>query len=352
MAQDATKSMPKYVKFAFGGLSGMAATFFVQPLDLVKNRMQLSGADGKAKEYRTSFHAFSSILKNEGIVAMYSGLSAGLLRQATYTTTRLGVYTWLFENYTGLFNLATKEPNIPEYSVVTMPKVVTIFPGTNGKHTCIFLLHSKDGIPPGFFVKAGLGMAAGCTGAFVGTPAEVALIRMTADGRLPLEERRNYKNVFEALLRISKEEGILTLWRGAVPTMGRAMVVNAAQLASYSQAKQYLLTTGYFEDNVFCHFVSSMISGFVTTAASMPVDIAKTRIQNMKTINGNPEYKGAGDVLIKVIRNEGVFALWKGFTPYYARLGPHTVLTFIFLEQMNKYYKAFVLGETNVKSSL
>ncbi|KAK6630432.1 hypothetical protein RUM43_014777 [Polyplax serrata] len=311
MAQDATKSMPKYVKFAFGGLSGMAATFFVQPLDLVKNRMQLSGADGKAKEYRTSFHAFSSILKNEGIVAMYSGLSAGLLRQATYTTTRLGVYTWLFENYTG-----------------------------------------KDGIPPGFFVKAGLGMAAGCTGAFVGTPAEVALIRMTADGRLPLEERRNYKNVFEALLRISKEEGILTLWRGAVPTMGRAMVVNAAQLASYSQAKQYLLTTGYFEDNVFCHFVSSMISGFVTTAASMPVDIAKTRIQNMKTINGNPEYKGAGDVLIKVIRNEGVFALWKGFTPYYARLGPHTVLTFIFLEQMNKYYKAFVLGETNVKSSL
>lgn len=86
-----------------------------------------------------------------------------------------------------------------------------------------------------------------------------------------------------------------------------------------------------------------MISGFVTTAASMPVDIAKTRIQNMKIVDGKPEYKGAGDVLIKVIRNEGVFALWKGFTPYYARLGPHTVLTFIFLEQMNKYYKTYIL---------
>lgn len=79
----------------------MGATFFVQPLDLLKNRMQLSGMDGKTKEYKTSFHAFSSILKNEGIVAMYSGLSAGLLRQATYTTTRLGVYTWLFENFSG-----------------------------------------------------------------------------------------------------------------------------------------------------------------------------------------------------------------------------------------------------------
>lgn len=67
---------------------------------------------------------------------------------------------------------------------------------------------------------------------------------MTSDGRLPLAERRNYKNVLDALIRMTREEGVLTLWRGAIPTMGRAMVVNAAQLASYSQAKQMLMGTG------------------------------------------------------------------------------------------------------------
>jgi len=72
----------------------------------------------------------------------------------------------------------------------------------------------------------------------------------------------------------------------------------------------------------------------------------------MKMIDGKPEYKGAGDVLIKVVRNEGFFALWKGFTPYYARLGPHTVLTFIILEQMNTMYKQMVLGDFSNKSSL
>lgn len=56
-------------------------------------------------------------------------------------------------------------------------------------------------------------------------------------------------------------------------------------------------------------------------------------------IDGKPEFKGAFDVLGKVVRNEGPFALWKGFFPYYARLGPHTVLTFIFLEQMTAAYK-------------
>ena len=42
------------------------------------------------------------------------------------------------------------------------------------------------------------------------------------------------------------------------------------------------------------------------------------------------------------MKKEGFFSLWKGFTPYYARLGPHTVLTFIFLEQFRLfYYNAF-----------
>ncbi|KAH1026335.1 mitochondrial 2-oxoglutarate/malate carrier protein [Dendroctonus ponderosae] len=299
------KRVPNYVKFIFGGSAGMLATCFVQPLDLLKNRMQLSGQGGKAKEHKTSFHLLKSIVRNEGLFTLYTGLSAGLMRQATYTTTRLGIYTWLFE------------------------------------------LCSKDGVPPGFAAKAGLGMAAGVCGAFVGTPAEVALIRMTADGRLPLNERRNYKSVFDALFRIYREEGLLTLWRGAVPTMGRAMVVNAAQLASYSQAKQYLVKTGYFHEGIFLHFLASMISGLVTTAASMPVDIAKTRIQNMKTIDGKPEFKGPLDVLGKILRNEGVFALWKGFFPYYFRLGPHTVLTFIFLEQMNGAYNKYILKQEN-----
>ena len=82
--------------------------------------------------------------------------------------------------------------------------------------------------------------------------SQVALIRMTSDGRLPAEQKRNYSNIFDALIRMTREEGVLTLWRGAIPTMGRAMVVNAAQLASYSQAKQGLMWTGNMRQ--WCHF--------------------------------------------------------------------------------------------------
>ena len=53
--------------------SSMAATLFVQPLDLVKNRMQLSGEGGKARQYRNTFHALTTILKSEGITGIYTG---------------------------------------------------------------------------------------------------------------------------------------------------------------------------------------------------------------------------------------------------------------------------------------
>nr|AEE62752.1 unknown [Dendroctonus ponderosae] len=290
------KPIPNKLKFLFGGSAGMLGTCFVQPLDLLKNRMQMSGEGGKTKEYKTSLHLLLDIVHKEGLLTLYNGLSAGLLRQATYTTTRLGIYTWLFD-----------------------------------------LLSSGDS-PPNFATKASIGMFAGVCGAFVGTPADVALIRMTSDGRLPPDKRRNYKNVIDALLRIWKEEGVRTWWKGAVPTMGRAMVVNAAQLATYSQAKQYLISVAHFHEGVVLHFCASMISGLITSAASLPVDIAKTRIQNSKTV-GSEKQAGPVQVVIGIIRNEGIFALWKGFMPYYFRIGPHTVLTFIFLEQFNAAYR-------------
>ncbi|RXG60854.1 Mitochondrial 2-oxoglutarate/malate carrier protein [Armadillidium vulgare] len=173
----------------------------------------------KSKEHKTIFHAIKHALKTEGISDMYAGLSAGLLRQATYTTTRLGINTWLFE-----------------------------------------MASRPIGEPPNSFLKTGMEMAAG-------TPADSSLILITFYGRLLPVLRRNYKNVFDVLFRITREEGVLTLWKGAIATMGRARVVNAAQLDSYSLAKQGLLSTGLFKDNIFLHFCASMISGLVTKAA-------------------------------------------------------------------------------------
>lgn len=62
----------------------------------------------------------------------------------------------------------------------------------------------------------------------------------------------------------------------------------------------------------------------------------------MKIIDGVPEYTGTINAMVKVVKNEGFFNLWKGIVPYFARIGPHTVLTFIVLEKINEVYKITV----------
>ena len=74
--------------------------------------------------------------------------------------------------------------------------------------------------------KAGTWLCSGAIAAFIATPFDLALIRFQADGTLPVDQRRNYKNWFNALSRIINEEGFFNLWKGAFPTIARAMAIN------------------------------------------------------------------------------------------------------------------------------
>ena len=77
----------------------MGATFVVQPLDLLKNRLQMTGEGGEKRMYKNTIDAFMKIGRAEGVIGMWNGISAGLLRQATYTTTRLGIFSTLQDKF-------------------------------------------------------------------------------------------------------------------------------------------------------------------------------------------------------------------------------------------------------------
>lgn len=62
---------------------------------------------------------------------------------------------------------------------------------------------------------------------------------MQADATLPSGQRRNYKNAIHALYRIVTDEGVLALWKGAGPTVVRAMALNMGMLASYDQSVEF-----------------------------------------------------------------------------------------------------------------
>lgn len=315
--------------FVEGGIAAVVAGSSTHPLDLIKVRMQLQGEsptpkpDHQALRPAVAFQNTPSqaartfrpppppaarvgpiavgvrIVRQEGVAALFAGVSATVLRQALYSTTRIGLYDILKTKWT-------------DPATGTLPLTW----------------------------KIAAGLMAGGIGAAVGNPADVAMVRMQADGRLPAAERRNYRSVGNAIGRMVREEGAASLWRGSALTVNRAMLVTAGQLASYDQIKETILAHGVMRDGLGTHVTASFAAGVVAAAASNPVDVIKTRVMNMKVEPGRPPpYSGAMDCLLKTVRSEGPMALYKGFVPTISRQGPFTTVLLVTLEQVRKLLK-------------
>ena len=242
------------------------------------------------------FGVAAGIIRDDGFGSLYKGLSAGILRQATYTTARLGIFNSLSES----------------------------------------LKEANKGAPLPLWQKAAAGLTAGGLGALVGSPADLTLIRMQADTTLPVAQRRNYKGVVDAMSRIVREDGVGGLFRGAGPTVVRAMALNMGMLASNDQVKEMIADAGYPGQPAVV--VGSLIAGFFAAACSLPFDYVKTQIQEMKAgPDGKLPYKGPLDCAAKTLAAKGPFAFYTGVPTYCVRIAPHAVITLLVLAQLPKW---------------
>ncbi|RJE23156.1 Mitochondrial carrier protein [Aspergillus sclerotialis] len=284
--------------FINGGLAGMTATTCVQPVDMIKVRLQLAGEGARTGPRPSAFGVTRDIITGGKVLDLYTGLSAGLLRQAVYTTARMG----FFETFIKALNKNADEA----------------------------------GRKVSFGERAGAGLAAGGIAAMIGNPADLSLIRMQSDGLKPVEKRANYKSVVDALARITKNEGITALWAGSLPTVVRAMALNVGQLAFFSESKSQLQQhTSLSTRNQT--FAASAIAGFFASFLSLPFDFIKTRLQKQQRDpqTGKLPYKGVVDCARKVIRDEGWLRFYRGFGTYYVRIAPHAMITLIVADYLN-----------------
>jgi dicarboxylate transporter 10 len=243
---------------------------------------------------------FVHVIKNDSFFGLYSGLSASLLRQITYSTTRFGIYEELKSDY----STSTSSPGLPALIVMAS--------------------------------------TSGFLGGIAGNPADVLNVRMQHDAALPPERRRNYKNAIDGLIRMTREEGVKSLFRGVWPNSVRALLMTASQLASYDGFKRVLVQQTPMEDGLTTHFAASFLAGTVATTVCSPVDVIKTRIMSAH------ENKGLMRLLSEIYKAEGVGWMFRGWVPSFIRLGPHTIATFLFLEQHKKLYRKLkCIDETN-----
>ncbi|XP_039681201.1 mitochondrial dicarboxylate carrier [Perca fluviatilis] len=233
-------------RWYFGGVSSSVAACLTHPLDLIKVHLQTQ------QEVKVRMIGMVvTVVRREGYLALYSGLSASLFRQMTYSLSRFAIYE-------------------------------TVRDEMNRKN---------KGFMP-FYQKVLMG-------------------------------------AFGA--------GIRKLFSGASMASTRGALVSVGQLSCYEQSKQLVLAAGYLTDNILTHFLASVFAGGCATLLCQPLDVVKTRLMNSKL-----EYGGVFHCLTETARL-GPKAFYKGLVPAAIRLIPHTVFTFIFLEQLRQHFGVVVV---------
>ncbi|KAJ3271772.1 hypothetical protein HDV01_006380 [Terramyces sp. JEL0728] len=273
------------ISFFYGGIACMVAATFTHPIDTIKTRLQLNGELAQVSKS----NVVMNMIKEEGVFALWRGLTPSLLREASYSTIRMGLY----EPFKKLFSAGeVKEP---------------------------------------LYKKIMAGGASGIIGACIANPTDLIKVRFQASSNIKV-------GVIQTTIDIVKTEGFWGLYRGVGPTSQRAMILTATQLSSYDHTKRYLIDTLNFNEGILTHFVASMVAGFACATTTAPVDLVKSRYMNQKYENGKGlVYSSPADCFVKTFRAEGIPGFFKGWLPSWLRLGPHTIITFIVLEQLRKY---------------
>jgi solute carrier family 25 oxoglutarate transporter 11 len=288
------------LKMVIAAFSGMGAATICHPLDVIKTQMQTEGSS-----YSSFTDAAMGIYTKNGIKdGLYAGVSAAYLRQWLYGSCRIGIYAYLLESAQN----ANVKAGLDKNAISLSSKML-------------------------------MGLTSGGIGSFVGTPSELALVRMSNDKKLPTNERRNYNGVVECIGRIAHEEGIPALWTGAPATVLRACLLSACAMGITSEAKMKLASLGVVildgksYGGVPLLFAATLISSLAANVVANPFDVVKSRMQQDAT---GKYANGMLDCFLQIVGGEGVLKLWSGFVPAFLKLAPYTVISLLLTDKITK----------------
>lgn len=273
------------------GAAGSAAVITVtgiHPIDVIKTRLQVSG-EGGGRNYKKLGIGGSIrvIVKEEGISAFWKGIGAAWMRESSYTSLRLGLYS----------------------------PIKTAMGVESNSH---------------FIMKFTAGSLAGALGSLVGNPFDVLKTRMMATEGIHSPGIRNTAH------DLYKSQGIRVFYRGIEANVLRAMVLNGTKMACYDQIQEMITVSQLVPSGLPTQFCSAFGAGFFMATTVAPFDMVRTKLMNQPP--NTKMYTGFVDCFAKIVSQHGVSGLYSGFIPIWMRFAPTTCLQLIIFEQVKQIF--------------
>ncbi|XP_010504203.1 PREDICTED: mitochondrial uncoupling protein 1 [Camelina sativa] len=194
VGKDFVGDVPLSKKILAGLTTGALGIMVANPTDLVKVRLQAEGkrAAGAPRRYSGAMNAYSTIVRQEGVRALWTGLGPNVARNAIINAAELASYDQVKETIL----------KIPGFT----DNVVT---------------HILSGLGAGFFAVC------------IGSPVDVVKSRMMGDSGA-------YKGTIDCFIKTLKSDGPMAFYKGFIPNFGRLGSWNVIMFLTLEQAKKYV----------------------------------------------------------------------------------------------------------------
>uniref|UniRef100_A0A2K5CZ48 ADP/ATP translocase n=1 Tax=Aotus nancymaae TaxID=37293 RepID=A0A2K5CZ48_AOTNA len=155
------------------------------------------------------------------------------------------------------------------------------------------------------------GIAAAISKTAVAPIERVKLLRQVQHASKQIAADKQYKGIVDCIVRIPKEQGVLSFWKGNLANVIRYFPTQALNFAFKDKYKQVFLGGVDKCTQFWRYFVGNLASGGAASTTSLcfvyPLDFTKT-------LGHGAEFRGLGDCLAKITKSDGVHGLYQGFS--------------------------------------
>ncbi|KAA3463791.1 mitochondrial uncoupling protein 1 [Gossypium australe] len=208
VGKDHVGDVPLTKKILAALTTGALGITVANPTDLVKVRLQAEGRlpPGVPRRYSGALNAYSTIARQEGVKALWTGIGPNIARNAIINAAELASYDQVKQ-------LPVSKCSFFVFSNVYLPmQTILKIPG----FTDNVVTHLLSGLGAGFFAVC------------IGSPVDVVKSRMMGDSA--------YKSTLDCFIKTLKNDGPMAFYKGFIPNFGRLGSWNVIMFLTLEQS--------------------------------------------------------------------------------------------------------------------
>jgi len=309
-----TADQQNNVASLFAGVgSGTLSSIACAPLDLVRTRMQVLGEMNRGKVINNGqlsiVKSLQDIIQKDGVRGCFRGLGPTLLTVPSFW----GIYFPLYE--------------------ISKRDLHAYYEMRNG--------HGGSNAPSGPFVHMSSAILAGAIADFFCNPMFVVRTRMQTEAlhyTNALAEERQPQGITNTIKGLYKEGGLPAFWRGFTASLlGLSHVGIQFPVYEYLKAEARSRSTNN-EESALDLLMASGMSKMIATSLTYPHEVVRSRLMDYR--GHDKSRKGLLNTVKRILKNEGIGALYTGIHVSLVRVIPNCCITFMTYEMILRYAKS------------